>query len=55
MISKDPLAAAVREDDPQWAEIVNWVMEALIQAEESGVTQANVEAMRARAAKAEGG
>ena len=48
-ISKDPLAAAVRDDDPQWAAIVNWVMEALIQAEESGVTRANVNAMRARA------
>ncbi len=47
-ISKDPLAAAVREDDPQWAEIVSWVMEALVQAEESGVTRANVQAMRAR-------
>jgi general L-amino acid transport system substrate-binding protein len=48
-ISQDPLAASVREDDPQWAALVNWVMEALIQAEESGVTQANVNAMRARA------
>jgi general L-amino acid transport system substrate-binding protein len=48
-ISKDPLAAAVREDDPQWAAIVKWVMEALVQAEESGVTRANVQAMRARA------
>ena len=45
-ISKDPLAAAVREDDPQWATIVTWVMEALVQAEESGVTRANVESMR---------
>ena len=41
-ISTDPLAAAVREDDPQWAAIVRWVMEALVQAEESGVTRANV-------------
>jgi general L-amino acid transport system substrate-binding protein len=54
-ISKDPLAAAVREDDPQWAAIVKWVMEALVQAEESGVTQANVESMRAGVAKAGGG
>jgi general L-amino acid transport system substrate-binding protein len=52
-ISKDPLAAAVREDDPQWAAIVRWVMEALIQAEESGVTQANVTEMGARAARAD--
>ncbi len=48
-ISKDPLAAAVPENDRQWAAIVTWVMEALIQAEESGVTQANVKQMRARA------
>jgi general L-amino acid transport system substrate-binding protein len=48
-ISKDPLATAVREYDPQWAALVNWVIEALIQAEESGVTQANVSRMRARA------
>jgi general L-amino acid transport system substrate-binding protein len=48
-ISQDPLATAVREDDPQWAALVNWVMEALIQAEESGLTQANVNEVRARA------
>jgi len=54
-ISKDPLAAAARDDDPQWAAIVSWVMEALIQAEESGVTRANARAMRARAVQAKGG
>jgi general L-amino acid transport system substrate-binding protein len=48
-ISKDPLATAVREDDLQWVALVNWVMEALVQAEESGVTQANVQSMRGRA------
>jgi general L-amino acid transport system substrate-binding protein len=48
-ISQDPLATAVRDDDPEWAAIVNWVMEALIQSEESGVTQVNVKAMRAHA------
>jgi general L-amino acid transport system substrate-binding protein len=55
VISKDPLAAAVRDDDAQWASIVSWVMEALVQAEESGVTQANVESMSAALAKAKGG
>jgi general L-amino acid transport system substrate-binding protein len=45
-ITADPLAAAVRDDDPQWAAIVRWVMEALVAAEESGVTQANVDAIR---------
>jgi general L-amino acid transport system substrate-binding protein len=49
-ISKDPLAAATREDDSQWAAIVSWVMEALIQAEESGVTRANLQAIRVHAA-----
>jgi general L-amino acid transport system substrate-binding protein len=55
MISKDPLAAAVRDDDRQWAAIVKWVMEALVQAEESGVTRANVVSMGAARAKAGGG
>ena len=54
VISKDPLAAAVRDDDSQWTAIVMWVMEALVQAEESGVTQANVESMRAHTAKDKG-
>jgi general L-amino acid transport system substrate-binding protein len=45
VIAKDPLAPVYRLDDPQWATIVNWTVEALIQAEESGVTQANVAMM----------
>ena len=48
-ISKDPLAAAVRDDDRQWLSIVSWVMEALLQAEESGVTQSNVLDLQAHA------
>ncbi|HXR40688.1 MAG TPA: transporter substrate-binding domain-containing protein [Terracidiphilus sp.] len=50
-ISKDPLAAAVRDNDPEWQTIVNWVMEALVQSEELGVTQANVRALQGRAAQ----
>ena len=46
VIAKDPLAPAYRLDDPQWATIVNWTVEALIQAEESGVTQANLADMK---------
>ena len=46
VIAKDPLAPTYRLDDPQFAAIVNWTVEALIQAEESGVTQANVEVMK---------
>jgi general L-amino acid transport system substrate-binding protein len=50
-ISKDPLAAAVRDNDPLWFAIVNWVMEGLVQAEENGITQANVRGLRAGAAQ----
>ncbi len=46
VIAKDPLAPTYRLDDPQWAAIVDWTVEALIQAEESGVTQANVDKMK---------
>jgi general L-amino acid transport system substrate-binding protein len=46
VIAKDPLAPTYRLDDPQFAAIVNWTVEALIQAEESGVTLANVEEMK---------
>jgi general L-amino acid transport system substrate-binding protein len=46
VVAKDPLAPTYRLDDPQWAAIVNWTVEALIQAEESGVTQANLAAMK---------
>lgn len=42
VIAKDPLAPTYILDDPQWGTIVNWTVEALIQAEESGVTQANL-------------
>lgn len=46
VIAKDPLAVAYRLDDPQWMAIINWTMVALIQAEESGVTQSNVLEMK---------
>jgi len=43
IISKEPLGPAVRQGDDQWFEIVKWTLIALIEAEELGVTQANVE------------
>jgi general L-amino acid transport system substrate-binding protein len=46
VVAKDPLAPTYRLDDLQWAAIVNWTVEALIQAEESGVTQANLAEMK---------
>ncbi len=46
VIAKDPLAPTYRLDDPQWATIVDWTVNALIQAEESGVTKANLAEMK---------
>ena len=45
IISKEPLGPAVRKDDIQWFEIVQWTHFALVTAEELGVTKANVDAM----------
>lgn len=41
-ISKEPLGPLVREGDPEWGDIVRWTLNALIAAEEYGVTSANV-------------
>jgi len=45
IISKEPLAPAVRHGDDQWFDIVRWTIYALIEAEELGITQANVNEM----------
>jgi general L-amino acid transport system substrate-binding protein len=45
IISKEPLAPAVRHGDDQWFDIVRWTIFALIEAEELGVTQANLDEM----------
>jgi general L-amino acid transport system substrate-binding protein len=39
---KDPEGPVVRQGDPQWANIVQWTIFAMIQAEEAGVTSKNV-------------
>jgi general L-amino acid transport system substrate-binding protein len=44
-ISKEPLAPVVRHGDEQWHDVVDWVVYGLIQAEESGITKANVDDM----------
>jgi general L-amino acid transport system substrate-binding protein len=46
LISKEPLGPVVRRGDDEWFAIVKWVLYALIEAEELGVTQANAEKMR---------
>lgn len=45
IISKEPLGPAVRQGDAEWFNVVKWTHFALLNAEELGVTQANVEEM----------
>jgi general L-amino acid transport system substrate-binding protein len=47
IISKEPLGPVVRQGDDQWFNIVKWVHIATVNAEELGVTQANVDEMMA--------
>ncbi len=46
VISKEPLGPVVRHGDNEWGDIVRWVFYATIEAEEYGVTSANVDEMR---------
>jgi general L-amino acid transport system substrate-binding protein len=45
IISKEPLAPVVRQGDSTWFNIARWVYFGLLNAEELGVTQANVDDM----------
>ena len=45
IISKEPLAPAVRHGDNQWKDIVNYSVLAMINAEELGITSKNVDEM----------
>lgn len=47
LISKEPLGPMVRRGDDEWFAIVKWVIYGLLEAEEYGVTRANVDAMKA--------
>jgi general L-amino acid transport system substrate-binding protein len=47
VFSKEPLAPAVADGDTEWAQVVNWAIYATIQAEEFGITSANVDDMLA--------
>lgn len=46
LISKEPLGPSVRRGDDEFFAIVKWVVYALIEAEEYGITQANVDQMK---------
>ena len=43
IIAKDPLAAYVRSDDERWFDVVRWTFYAMLDAEERGITQGNVD------------
>lgn len=45
IISKEPIGPYVRQGDDEWFDIVRWTVFALINAEELGVTQANLSEM----------
>jgi general L-amino acid transport system substrate-binding protein len=53
IISKEPLGAVVRQGDSQWFTITRWVHNAMLVAEEFGVTQANVDKMAAESTNPE--
>ena len=42
IISKEPLGPLVRHGDDQWADVVRWVLNAMIIADEIGITSSNV-------------
>ena len=46
IISKEPLGPLVRHGDDNWGDIVRWTLNALITAEELGVTSANLAEMQ---------
>ena len=46
IISKEPLGPATRQGDDQWADIIRWVYNATVAAEELGVTSSNVDSMK---------
>lgn len=49
LYTQEPFAPVYRSDDPQWADIVNWTILGLIQAEQMGITSENVNGLARRA------
>ncbi len=47
VISKEPLGPVVRQGDDEWFNIVRWMLFAMINAEELGITSTNVDEMKA--------
>jgi general L-amino acid transport system substrate-binding protein len=49
IISKEPLGPAVRHGDDRWFDIVKWSLFAMIEAEELGLTQKNIDSESSKA------
>ncbi|MEL6773651.1 MAG: amino acid ABC transporter substrate-binding protein [Pseudomonadota bacterium] len=49
IVSKEPLGPVVRHGDDEWGDVVQWVLFALIAAEEYGVTSENIDELAAAA------
>lgn len=45
LISKEPLGPFVRQGDDQWLNVVKWTLQAMLEAEEYGITSRNVDEM----------
>jgi general L-amino acid transport system substrate-binding protein len=45
VISKEPLAITVRQGDSKWSDLVRWTFFAMLEAEELGLTSANIDSM----------
>jgi general L-amino acid transport system substrate-binding protein len=50
VISKEPLGPVVRHGDHEWGDIVRWTLFAMLEAEEYGVNQSNVDDLKANTA-----
>lgn len=46
VISKEPLGPSVRQGDDQWFNVVKWTHFAMVNAEEMGITKANIDSMK---------
>lgn len=47
MLQMEPTAPAMRQGDDNWVDVVNWTFSSLLMAEENGITQANVDEIKA--------
>lgn len=52
-LSKEPFGPVVRSDDDQWFDINKWLLNALLAAEEFGITSENIDRMRAESSNPE--